>query len=733
MRKIAFLGFPQGKVRLKVSQQETTIEDTIDLAPPVTTPPETGGSENTGGSGDLSGSGGTEGSDGSEGPILPPPPSRATLKISATRTTGPAPMGFFFSAKATGFDVEDHYHDVEYKWSFDDPGHYTRQDRDTIMHDRVYDVDGKRYIVRGPVVYLADGERRHAGRAVLAAGEGWRPDFGSRRTYLGPDRNIAHGPHAAHVFETPGAYTVTCEARKRGHAPVVQKMTVTVLDPDEVFAGKNTYVVSADGDFSGAPAGARTYRSWKDAISAANSGAGGTSRRILFKRGQRHSKNRDNPNGYHDRLHIGAFGSGRPPVIRSNGFLTRRNGCEFSIWGLDIEPSNYDPADPWGTSHGGTACIEKLNDCYVTVWDCKLAKMKNGILLGANNVHNLIVGNTYVTDWQYYGFFANFYAGEIGFCGFFVRQNVGAVLGTGKNETSPPFYVDHGPLRFSALGGPIALNLCDARSIGTWGAPNTFFQPNYRIGRSMSYSGPEFEEAIMDRCTGLFGGMYGTGNADSNWAKPRRFIWDKCYMIEQNEGSTVMKPSVHGTVVRNSVAIIANVKPATPGNRPMVWAARNPPEKGASDMAAMADFGTAIYCNTMIDQRSDTPMRWELDLMTKGGKAGGGTLLPAKFVHIGNNVIHSANRDDRTTSGDDDLDTTEVWKDDYPGVRFERGSLQGAYALPRGAIALYFPKKGAAPASRKHSNVGNGQGAPIAVRDFWGNLRGTETSRGAFD
>jgi hypothetical protein len=193
---------------------------------------------------------------------------------------------------------------------------------------------------------------------------------------------------------------------------------------------------------------------------------------------------------------------------------------------------------------------------------------------------------------------------------------------------------------------------------------------------------------------------------------------------------------VQGTVVRNSVAIIANVQAATPGNRPTAWASREAPEKGADDMPVMADFGTAIYCNTLVDQRSDTKMSWDLDLLTNGGKAGGGTLLPAKFVRIGNNVIHSANSGDTTASKDGPLNTTEVWKDEFPGVRFESTSARTGYALPSGSIALYFPEKSSpamGAASTRHSNVGNGQGAPIAVRDFWGNLRDGATSRGAFN
>ena len=68
------------------------------------------------------------------------------------------------------------------------------------------------------------------------------------------------GPVVAHVYETPGTYTVTCAGRDSdGRATTTQEITVD--DPDTTFSGTNTVCLSNDTDHTGAPAGATTVDS----------------------------------------------------------------------------------------------------------------------------------------------------------------------------------------------------------------------------------------------------------------------------------------------------------------------------------------------------------------------------------------------------------------------------------------------------------------------------------------
>jgi len=666
---------------------------------------------------------------------LNPAPSGAAVSITAQRTTGTAPAGIFFSATASGFGVADHYSDVRYRWIFEDPGYYTRNDVTDLPWDRVYDDGGTTKIVRGREVYAQDGVTKLAETAVLGP-EGFEPSSGTA-AYLGPDSNIAYGPHVGHVFAAPGTYTVKCEVRRRGYEPVTQSVQVTIDDADTVFAGTDTIVVSGASDFSGKPANAQEVTSFSAAISAAG---GGGKKRILFRRGETFSSDASTPSGTFTSLQFGAFGSGNPPVLDGNGIRADKSSGETTIWGLDIKPSSYDPSDPNGSTPYNTG-LDKQGDNFTTLWDCEISGCINGILVGLEKLH-LVVGDVFVTNWHNYGFFANRSAGFMAMCGYFAKQNVDAVIGEGKSESSAPYYVDHGPWRASTVAEPVAFNLCDLRSVGTWGAPQTLFQPCLRIGRSTGINAPVPEEASMERMRMENGGGLGTGNSDANTAYPRKYLWDKCYLLVQNEGDNVFSPGVLGLHWRNVTAIIADVGAATPGNAPTNWIQRPDPAKGADDDASMGNYGIDLYNCTLVDMRSGYgPMEWDTALLENGGTAGGGTQVAADHVAIGNNVVHAPNKSEATETGDAPLDGSQVWSSAFPGVVLGEAdgtinSLDTGYEIPASNFALFAPETGSAAigdADVTNSDIGNADGAQIAVDDFFGNVRGNPTSRGAFE
>ena len=69
------------------------------------------------------------------------------LELSVNRRAGTAPAGMFFSAVASGFDVEDPYFDLRYKWTFGDVGFYTRHDTDDLPWGKYFNVDGALVLV----------------------------------------------------------------------------------------------------------------------------------------------------------------------------------------------------------------------------------------------------------------------------------------------------------------------------------------------------------------------------------------------------------------------------------------------------------------------------------------------------------------------------------------------------------------------------------------------------------
>ena len=187
-------------------------------------------------------------------PLIPP------AHLIAGRSNGVAPLAVFFDASDTTSDVTAiPFHDLGYRWDFGDPG------------SGVWSTDGK-------------------------------------------SRNVATGPVAAHVFESPGEYAVTLTVRDSAGTEAVREMMITVADPAVVFAGANTVCFSRDGDFSGAPAGALLVTTTEFKAVAARIATG---KRLLLRRGQTWdvssgvSLNVSGPGIF------GAFGAGNRPVLRA--------------------------------------------------------------------------------------------------------------------------------------------------------------------------------------------------------------------------------------------------------------------------------------------------------------------------------------------------------------------------------------------------------------------------------
>jgi hypothetical protein len=628
-----------------------------------------------------------------------PLPAGARLELSVNRRLGTAPAGFFFGARAVGFGVEDPYFDVRYRWSFSDPGWYTRHDTEDLPWGKVYDVDGRTVVVEDGAV--------PDGRAVR---------------FLGNDRDVAFGPHAVHVFARPGEYVVTCEARRRGHAPLRETLRVAVEDPERVFVGPATICVSAAGDFRGAPPRALHVATFADAVRLARQQAS-DSVRILFRRGERHatpSGRRDREaarQGHLERLHWGAFGDGPPPVWGPhNVFLEAAQGGEAAIWGLDYE-GPYRADDPWGADPRGREALHARGRAFTTVWDCAMRGGDTLITLG-RDAADVVVGNVSGTDWHNYGMFANRGIARVGLCGVWLKQNPEAVIGDDvKGEETPPFYQDHAPFRCSALGGPVAFNLCDLRSVGSWAG---YYQPCLRIGRSPNRSGPLVEEAVMDRLRGENGGMLGTGNSGER-AYPRRYLWDKIYSIHANESGgsgAVFSPGVSGLCYRNVIVVVPDT-PRIGGGRIDRWIRRGDPGK-TRDMPEIGQMGLRLANCTLVDLRSAAHFDGAMTLWDADDLAAFG------FVRVDGNIVYVPNREDPTETHDAPLDLSVMWQVTNDGMRYREDPFAAIFATDPGAAAYYSPL----PASPAFADAA---GDTVPVDDFFGRVRGAATSRGAID
>lgn len=293
----------------------------------------------------------------SAGPGSPPPPPSSEGR-GASRTTGVAPLSVHFSAGFSSSTTDNRdFHDFLYLWDFGDQ----------------------------------------------TAGT-WSTS--------GKPRNEATGPVATHVFDEPGVYTVDLEIRGAFGVVDTDTFMISVLDPDEVYAGTRTTCVSDSDAFSYCPSGARQVIT-DDLSTVMQYIDEGT--RILFRRGSSWtvSGSLDFPDNQGP-VTIGAYGSGNKPRItvtsgtfcnldykqdwrfldlnlvdttRSNGTFGGSTNIQRILFsGLEIE--GFEVGLGWSHYNGSPhLAIDQmvLSDCLV------FGSQKNGIYVGGERI--ALLGN----------------------------------------------------------------------------------------------------------------------------------------------------------------------------------------------------------------------------------------------------------------------------------------------------------------------------------------------------
>lgn len=126
----------------------------------------------------------------------------------------------------------------------------------------------------------------------------------------GKSKNSDKGAVAAHVFDTPGEYTVTLTVRDSSGIVGTDTETITVTDPTTVFAGTLTTCVNPEGDadFTGCPSGATQLQ--EDTITDIDSTTyADNGMRILFKRGGEWTLSASPEWPSATTVHVGAYGT----------------------------------------------------------------------------------------------------------------------------------------------------------------------------------------------------------------------------------------------------------------------------------------------------------------------------------------------------------------------------------------------------------------------------------------
>lgn len=222
----------------------------------------------------------------------------------------------------------------------------------------------------------------------------------------GHSKSIAYGPLACFVFPTAGTFTIKLTVFN-GTAYKIHTQTITVTDPDVVFAGNNTVVVSTDGNFTGAPVGATTIQtsSFNGALASVIAANSNTlqGKRVLFRSGQSFTSTTTTTLDYNGPWTIGTFGgSTKTTVTLSAGTRVfnlgsaSNGGGNGRIYGFSFNGGGSETSK--GLALGGGFQNILVNNCDFTNMGTmiSLADTSNGIPSGfclADTVMRNIVGD----------------------------------------------------------------------------------------------------------------------------------------------------------------------------------------------------------------------------------------------------------------------------------------------------------------------------------------------------
>ena len=171
-------------------------------------------------------------------------------------------------------------------------------------------------------------------------------------TESGRVKNEEYNPVAGHVFESatfPKTYTPSLTIEGKNRTYVIDLPTISLSDPDVVYPASATWVFSNSSDFTGAPPADNqvTTSDFSDVVTEF-----GADRRLLLKRGDTFtdsSGSRIVPNTA-DRMMLSAFGSGAKPVVNKTGtgFALAVRATDVRI--VDVEYVLTSSPDDWITA-----------------------------------------------------------------------------------------------------------------------------------------------------------------------------------------------------------------------------------------------------------------------------------------------------------------------------------------------------------------------------------------------
>ncbi|MEM9433523.1 MAG: PKD domain-containing protein [Pseudomonadota bacterium] len=546
-------------------------------------------------------------------------------------------------------------------------------------------------------------------------------DFGDPGTFSAPvnlktehmNSNLAYGPLVGHTFRSQGSYNVSClVVEPSSGKSATASLTVTVGDPESVFAGSNTIVVDTTG------AGDAT--SFDSAIGQIR-GQQNTPRRIILTRGQTFTFSGTSLGGSTfssvPSLHIVASdGAGAKPVIVANGGIVWQDTTNSGV-NKDFVIQNIQADGGWDSATESGPDRELVHlfvnpPQHFLIDACefegfKLVYKSDGQDPSLFSTYTTI-NDTVITNWKEYASYTN--VGHHVLTGNRMSQDVDALSGGPRDGT----HNTQGPVRF---GRPVTTvihgNDMFSRCGWTTNSAGDFItQPCVRWN-----STPQEGAMLNMQCNALEGG-YGvielkSGIADANSVRVNALI-EKNVLVGNTMSHNIIGLQFGGTTIRNNVMIFPNT-PTMPSLNPARFinlsSRGSDPQNFASPIRIYNNNMTSLMVPANFDS-GQSAAAVEFD------QSNGGAFTNVVST---NNLTYQPNLGQNAYNP---VNTTVLWTPRYNGYDDFLTPARPQYATPANTVATY----GAAAGS---SALGAATSGLAAYDDLYGNPRPQLPSRGA--
>ena len=497
------------------------------------------------------------------------------------------------------------------------------------------------------------------------------------------DRNTATGFEAAHVYRTPGVYTVRLDVTGTvSGAPVeaYSERTVTIGDPATIFGGSRTYFVSPSSNWSQAPAGAQRVTSLDDAAGWSNEDGASGPYRIMLNRNETHSFS-GRRFGFNTEagstLHVVAGpGSGADPVlICTGGFSVGANSdATFAnktvvFQSLDMV-GPYDPvtpSDPDVTS--SFSFWGPYSPQQILVDRCEMRGFGHGVYIGEDCPRHIYVSDSVIEGYGQWGLIGGGVDG-LYLLGARVQSHVNAPINNAFNMG--------GPIRLGGRVETFIASAIDGFSRQGWsGAGGGYIatQPVIRVevdehaGQRINVTRSSMEGGFT-----MLSLSRGSASPTLNSVVVNALVED-CYFLGGYQTTSVVGNDLGGLTLRDNVTVIPDTT------------VRVGP--GLAAFLELRHFGSVPVLAAPINVIDNTVVNLTNDEIAVVSNAPG-----YSAVTVSGTIAHQPALTPPQPSAVPLVTAPPLWTPREIGYRSTTVALVAGTATPAGAAASYAPQAG---------------------------------------